>query len=657
VLLLLYFASGSLQQSCETIPLAISSFDTCENGICRTSTTAAVAATIDHDSTSCVRVTTGTEQVFEVKIKFIHPIISTDLAGCYYTGDPSASGAGICGCPLGSAVSCSNCPTNTNFRGNELCLEGTHTGFGCLIHAVAPYCYKVGFAGVAEYKVCQMNVDTFKGLVEVTAGQNKQIIELTGVQSYSLFNNTLNITFSNINFHTQRSNQFIFFSLLDPNTFFYATPNEINDRLTTEPGLLGWFRPNQKVNFTNALDNFIFVQSLDCSQDRFHASFTLPTFRNFIKQKPERVCGSWSPGTILIDGEFEATSNDFFNIENEIDLTDGIVISSIDETPYTIGVDSSGRFIQNGPLCLTTSTFRLSNLQLFPGTLNCECNFTRINSVVQTWVKSCVLNDGVYGFCTASTSTGTGLNCNNNTINARSYPLLDNLDIIWNGDWNITYTGSTPPALSSIMTPINGGNGLITIEMKNITFAFEVTNVVPIMTDVEFIDRSFRVSAKSGSVPGSCLLTVAPGLINLQTISLALTINEYIAPAIVSNFTGTAIITITCFKNVDKVQLEVRIDPTDIIVNTNNVTDGRIIVKNKSFWQSAFDVISWPFNALWGFAQWSTSGIENNFLHGFTSVLFALGVVVAVGLVGFTLYKFVINRINNMMSSRSKRLY
>lgn len=654
ILLVLSLLCGrALQQSCETIPLAVSSFDTCENGVCRTSTTATTATVIDHDRTTCVRVTTGTEQVLEVKIRFIHPIIYTDLAGCYYSGDPSASGAGVCGCPLGTVVDCTNCPANTNFRGDELCLQGTHTGFGCLIHGVAPYCYKTGFAGSARYKICQMNSDSFKGLVEVTVNNQAQIIELTGVQSYSLFDNTLNITFSNINFKTQHSGSFVFFDLIDPNTFFFANPNEINDAFNTDPSKLGWYRPGTKTNLTNVLDNFIFVQVLDCSTDRFHASYTLPGFSGFIRQHPERVCGSWSPGSILVDGEFALDSNDVFNLRNELDLEDGVVISTIDETPYIIGVDSAGRFIQNGPLCQTSSTFRLSNLALFTGALNCECNFTRINSVVQTWIKSCVLDSAVYGFCTASTSTGTGLNCNNNTIAAFSYPLSDAMTLAWNGDWNITYTGKVAPPLSSLMTPLNGGNGIITIEMKNITFAFEVTNIIPVITDIEFSDRSFHVFVKSGSVSGSCLLSVSPGLINMQTISLTLTVNEFIAPAVVSNFTGTAVVIVTCYKNVDKVQLDVRIDPSDIIANTNNISDARVIIKNKSFWQSAFDIISWPFNQLWGLAQWTTSGIENNFLHGLASFSFALGV--ALGSVGvlYIVYMY----LKNWYMKRSPKVF
>lgn len=606
ILLISGILDMSSGQACSTLPLSVSSLDSCEDNNCRTTETAQIRLELNKGFTSCIRIeSTGTQvapAVFNISI--IDSVLVYPLVDCYFSDDPQIDISSFCGCPGGTSVSCDNCP-NTNPVGMDvLCTSGLHNSKGCLLGGAGTWCSKIGFTGFNRYKVCDIGSPelqlSFKYFDTVTT----KVHIVNNPTIFTLGNTVFNITLLDFEVSDREKTEFMVWDTLQLNNFYLIPERFVNYHDTYDPSKLGWYKSNKTVAITNEFFKSASNQVTNCGQNQVAMGTSAVHFADFLPINTDYCAQRVAPGVILRDPGFPLLSastgedNDFIQ-----PYKNGMYFTNIDGGVVFFGLDDDNNvrptpyWAANGWTITTLTGSVTGNFLCSNGTHMYTGLAYSYNLVICQQLDSAVPADvGVnWGLClvTAAIATGAvGYDCTDITFSAFSYP-DDTLQTYVFNTSGIVQISNTQPSIKelsdSILVPVKKGSATALLEFKNVTFIFDTINAIPHIDSVDDTSGDIVVVASSKTVPGNCVLMVSNDIGPTVSVFLALVNNKYRIPVTTKKFDGNVIITLQCYKNTDSVSLDIKVDKgdPDVIERTINQTSVReASMSNPSAWSS-----------------------------------------------------------------------
>lgn len=647
ILILCTVLDLSSGQACSTLPLSVSSLDSCEDNNCRTTETAQIRLELNKGTSACVRIeSTGTQvapAVFNITI--IDSVLVYPLVDCYFSDDPQIDISSFCGCPGGTSVSCDNCP-NTNPIGMDvLCTSGLHNSKGCLLGGAGTWCSKVGFTGFNRFKVCDIGSPelqvSFKYFDTVTTKYHIS----NNPNTITLGNSVFNLTLLDFLVSDKEKSEFMIWDTMQLNNFYLIPDRFVNYHDTYDPSKLGWYKSNKSVAVTNEFFNSASNQVTSCSQNLVAMGTSAVHFADFLSNNPDFCAQRVAPGVILRDPGFPLLSaatgedNDFIQpYKNGMYFTNidgGVVFFGLDDdnnvrpTPYWAAtgwtIDTITGTITGNFLC-SNGTHMYTGLAYSYNLVICQ----QLEPVVPADVG---IN---WGICVVTSALTTGVatyDCTAVSFSAFSYP-DDTLQIYVFNTSGFVQTTNNPPSIKelsdSILVPVKRGSATALLEFKNVTFIFDTINAIPHIDSVDDTSGDVVVVASSKTVPGNCVLMISDDLGPTVSVFLALVNNKYRIPITSRKFDGNAIITLQCYKNRDSVSLDIKVDKgdPDIIEKTINQTSVReASMSNPSAWFSFLKSAS-------KFSSFLGSGFSTLFsLTGNKITSFLLGVLIVASII------------------------
>lgn len=639
--------------ACDSLLLSIGNADVCTNGHCSFKELVQTRMEMGKDSSFCFSIDqqqiSGIDQV--VNFTILNSWVHHGLHNCYFTDDPQILNQAYCACPLSSAVDCQNCPIPVINNSSNICISGTNNGKGCFGGGSGSHCARIGFKGGNRYKVCNIGDSSIEVQYLLYDGSNFMTGTTTINELKTINNANVNVTFYDISFKDDISNDFLVIDTLNPTNIKIIPKDYINSISTRDYTKLGWYRFNETI--TPKIERFLNLVTVSCSTDQFMFGTSLPFFRDLFETNFEWDFYSRYPGSVVVDSAVPDVQigDPVYDPPLPV-LTQGSYFMTIDDTIVPFGMSGLSPAMETSGDTVAPLRTIYTNNGILTDTFLCSEDYVinqgrhvsngptgPVDETVLHNMKFCVSPDFTsWGVCVTKFISGNPSvtsECENPTIPALMWPSMFFAEwgvVANNGVLSFYNTNDTvhvtPIETDSIVMLANNVHSKVDIEFKNITVKFHITNVLPRINNIESDDDYIYVFAQSDTVAGTCLLYTSNDITPTRTIELSIVNNKYKMPILVRKFNGRIIISIQCYKNIESLRFDINIEKgdADIDYNTINSTSIRDFAERKNTWdktKSAANTIG----------KWFSFGFSKLFnLTESTIANFFIGIILCVAI-------------------------
>jgi len=657
VSLTLFIQYSYAQSTCNSIPISISSINSCSGASCLTTQVANVAIPNEQGASACYNfndVITN-QPVMSFNCTVGETFFFWDKTYCYYTDDPVIAQKGYCHC----SGATSPIPSSPNYCPNSGWAQtlqfGTAMSTDCFLGVQGNWCSAQLYTGIERYEVCAWDPSPKSFSIVTCTINNAESLSavFTGKPvTFSLPSYFSNMTIISTTTALQFSPQFTVFDGADPeDDNFYAMDsglvNGLNEQSLSKIGALKITPGNgfNGVSLPPQLAPSIVSYLGSCVNDVVYSSVPLTSIKDMLTNSRSllnsyiqpplfmRRNGTLSGGIIDNDSPTHEIPNwqyigqtgiAFYYLQSIVFFGVGLdspLFSSSTHGPPNI----YNPFLGNR----NNGTFPYSYYSIQPSGYYVDLNGVSFYPQIFSWTLPS--NNGTfYTWCLVNYGTGSCL-ADNVTLTLQSYPTGANLTI-WTYLGNLTQEyGEIYNVADRLLQPIDNGVINFQITYSNYSINFVSTLVTPkiFSVDTDYVNGLVIVTASSITQPGSCMIgSTPPGVISTQSIVLTTSPQPYTLP-FSANFNGVLNVQIRCAQNVVNYGLQMSWNGNDVLP-----TDNALGIASFSGFTNPSNpggnwlpgIGSWDdfWNNLNPFQNWSTASIYT--IIGY--ILFAIGAII-----------------------------
>jgi hypothetical protein len=580
----------------------------------------------------------------------------------YVTGANAITGKGYCGCPGGSAVSCSNCPVDFPYSHLDLCVAGNHQDSDCPLNHVpgvsGTYCFKLDIYSGADIQVNHFqSAPSLEIEVDVDFNGTLWYGEFDGVER-TIFHlsNGLNITLSTAAMTPVLLPEFAVWHYETLPDFYLLNNGFVNSLDSCDPTKIGWIKAFQNNTQCSGLlkDGDISVQS--CNDNSFKYTYTaVDSLKQLTENLSQYKASKIAPGSVLADQHFNLPylTNQTFDLEGAVKTGFALV----DEEGFKIlGFDFDGDPVPQATV-EWTATYRPSTdlkddltIHTITGKAACSISPIQASNGSDFYIVLCKLLESSFPISSAFILTPDQLTeavnanfdcalmptikCNttaftvnqllkDHTLDYVSWPDYGVRRAIFSGGIYLDSLLNQTYVSNRIFMPITTGSLAFKIAFSGLTINYETSSTKPMIDNIE-VDNdegTITVYAHTLTTPGRCYIVAKPALnfpipVDLTSNSLPTKFN------VQTNLVkGTFDLRINCANYVASKSYEIDYADETVPINSTTVSSFGTVSGLTSFWNWGDWSISTPFQRAWKILT--------------TIGLFVVGILLFVGFIMF----------------------